>query len=484
MAASEGHARPPSGTAAADVRPDDGGGLTGAVVVVALVSAVSGLLYGYDTGIISGALLQISDEFGIGSGWEQVIAASILAGAVVGALVCSRLSERRGRRGTLLVVAGVFVVGALGAALAPDPVTLSLARVVLGFAVGGATQTAPVYVAELAPTRYRGRLVLCFQIAIGVGIVIATIVGATESVDWRVAIGAAAVPGALMLLMMLRLPESPRWLVRADREQDARQALESVRPRGADVSGELDGIGELVHAEQEASTRGWRGLREAWVRPALIVGCGLAIFTQLSGIEMIVYYSPTILTDNGFSDSTALRVSVALGATYLVTQLIGLAIIDRVGRRRLTLITLPGAALAMAVLGTFFVTGHDGKAQVPYIIATLVVFMAFTAGGIQLMGWLTGSEIYPLATRSAGAAAQSAALWGTNLLITLTLLSVIDTIGTGQTFWLYAVFNVISFVFLYKRMPELTGRSLEQIEKRLHEGRFRPADFAEGRRSR
>ncbi|WP_380160639.1 sugar porter family MFS transporter [Kineococcus sp. R86509] len=464
-----------------DRAADGGGGLTGAVVVVALVSAISGLLYGYDTGIISGALLQISDDFETGNGWEQVIAASILAGAVVGALTCSRLSERRGRRGTLLVVAVIFVIGTLGASLAPDPVTLSLARLVLGFAVGGATQTAPTFVAELSPTKYRGRLVLCFQIAIGVGILIATIVGASEKVDWRISIGAASVPAAIMFLLMLRLPESPRWLLKSDQEDRAREALERVRPDRADVDGELREISGLVHAESEASTKGWRGLREAWVRPALIVGCGLAIFTQLSGIEMIVYYSPTILTDNGFSDSAALQVSVALGATYLLTQLIGLAIIDRVGRRRLTLITLPGAALSLIVLGTFFVTGHDGKAQVPWIVATLVAFMAFTAGGIQLMGWLTGSEIYPLATRSAGAAAQSASLWGTNLLITLSLLSIIDTIGTGQTFWLYAAFNVVSFVFLYRKMPELTGHSLEEIESRLHEGRFRPRDFAQAR---
>jgi len=456
----------------------DGGGLTGAVVVVALVSAISGLLYGYDTGIISGALLQISDDFSTGNGWEQVIAASILAGAVVGALTCSRLGERRGRRGTLLVVALVFVVGTIGAALAPDPVTLSLARLVLGFAVGGATQTAPVFVAELAPTRYRGRLVLCFQIAIGAGILIATLVGASEKVDWRISIGSAAVPAVIMFLLMVRLPESPRWLLKNDQGDRAREALERVRPHGSDVSGELEEMSDLVHAEAEASTKGWRGLREPWVRPALVVGCGLAIFTQLSGIEMIVYYSPTILTDNGFDDSVALRVSVALGATYLVVQLIGLAIIDRVGRRRLTLITLPGAALALIVLGTFFVTDNTGRDQIPYIVATLVAFMAFTAGGIQLMGWLTGSEIYPLATRSAGAAAQSASLWGTNLLITLTLLSIMDGIGTGQTFWLYAAFNIAAFVFLFRKMPELTGHSLEEIETRLHEGKFRPRDFA------
>lgn len=452
--------------------------LTGSVVVVALVSAISGLLYGYDTGIISGALLQITDDFGIASGWKQVIAAAILVGAVIGALTCSRLAERRGRRGTLLLVAGIFVIGALGAGLAPDPVTLSLARVVLGFAVGGATQTAPVYVAELAPTAYRGRLVLFFQIAIGVGIVIATIVGASQLVNWRVAIGAASVPAAIMLVLMFRLPESPRWLMREDRRDDARDALARVRHADSDLSAEFDEIEENVSAEKQAHTRGWKGLRAAWVRPALVVGCGLAIFTQLSGIEMIVYYSPTILTDNGFSDSAALRVSVALGVTYLVTQLIGLAIIDRVGRRRLTLLTLPAAALAMFVLGTFFVTGNSGPEMVPWIVATLVAFMAFTAGGIQLMGWLTGSEIYPLATRAAGAAIQSASLWGTNVLITLTLLSTIDAIGTGQTFWMYGLFNVAAFLFLFWKMPELTGHSLEDIEHHLADGKFRPADLA------
>jgi MFS family permease len=259
ITAAEHSAAPTSGTTGADTQRDDGGELTGAVVVVALVSAISGLLYGYDTGIISGALLQISDEFAIGSGWEQVIAASILAGAVIGALVCSRLSERLGRRKTLLIVATVFVVGSLAASLSPDPVTLSLSRVVLGFAVGGATQTAPVYVAELAPSAYRGRLVLFFQIAIGVGILVATIVGATEAVDWRVAIGAATVPSALMLGLMLRLPDSPRWLVKSGQEERAREALERVRPAGADVSRELRDIDELVAAEQTARSAAGAG---------------------------------------------------------------------------------------------------------------------------------------------------------------------------------------------------------------------------------
>ncbi len=462
-------------------RRDPADRITGVLLLTAVVSAVSALLYGYDTGIISGALLQIRKDFHTGSGSEQVIAASILFGAVLGALACSQLSERRGRRGTILLVGVTFVVGALACAVSPSAIVLSLSRVLLGFAVGGATQTVPMYVAELAPPRRRGQLVLTFQVGIGVGIVVSTIVGASESFSWRVSVGMAAVPALIMFLIMLRLPESPRWLVKQDRGDDARDVLTRMRPEGADIDDELDGIVGLDDEEEqvEDSERGWRGLRRPWVRPAVILGFGIAAFTQLSGIEMIIYYAPTILTDNGFSTSAALRVSVALGVTYLVMMIVGLSIVDRVGRRRLTLIMVPGTATALAVLGTLFATGNSGRDSTPFIIACLIVFMFFNAGGLQLMGWLTGSEIYPLAVRSAGTSAQAAILWSTNLLITLTLLTIINTIHVGPTMWLYAAFNVLAFVFVLRRMPELTGRSLEQIEGNLRHGHFRPKEFAE-----
>jgi sugar porter (SP) family MFS transporter len=454
------------------------GRLTRLVLAAAAVSAVSGLLYGYDTGIISGALLQIRRAFHTGTGMEQVIAASILLGAVIGALCCGRLSERHGRHRTLLLISCVFVVGALASALAPNPIALSLARVVLGFAVGGATQTVPMYMAELAPAERRGRLVLTFQVAIGIGIVVSTIVGATEALSWRVSIGMAAVPAIAMLLLMLRLPESPRWLVKRDELDAAREVLDRIRPEGQDVGPELRAIVELEEHERRSPARGWTGLRQSWVRPAIVVGCGIAVFTQLSGIEMIIYYSPTILTDNGFSTSAALLVSVGLGATYLIMMLVGLAIVDWIGRRRLTLTMIPGAAASLAVLGALFVTGHSSRSSTWMIIACLIVFMFFNAGGLQLMGWLTGSETYPLAVRGAGTSLQAGILWSTNLLITLTLLTMIEAIGVGPSMWVYAAFNVLAFLFILRRMPELSGRSLEQIEGSLRRGRFRPQDFS------
>ncbi|ETB40879.1 transporter, partial [Mycobacterium avium 11-0986] len=220
-----------------------------------------------------------------------------------------------------------------------------------------------------------------------------------------------------------------------------------------------------------------RGLRDAWVRPALVLGCGIAVFTQLSGIEMIIYYSPTILTDDGVYRSVALQVSVCLGAAYLIAQLVGLAIIDRVGRRRLTLIMVPGAAISLFALGLLFITSDSGRDVIPYIMICLIAFMLFNGGGLQLMGWLTGSETYPLAVRPAATALQSATLWGTNLVITLTMLSLIKAIGVGPSMWLYALFNVAAWIFVFFRMPDLTGKTLEEIEYQLSEGKFRPSDF-------
>ena len=434
------------------------------------------MLYGYDTGIISGALLQITKDFGIAESWKQVIAASILLGAVIGALDLQLPVRQAGSQGHAgdarrrlrrrrAVVCALPQPGRCCRSGGSSWASRSAAR----------PRPRPMYVAELAPPKYRGRLVLCFQIAIGVGIVIATIVGASESIPWRWSIGAAAVPAAIMLGLLLRLPESPRWLVKNDDGDKARDVLERVRPSGYDIEDELDEMAELTRKEKTAKTRGWPGLRAAWVRPALILGCGIAIFTQLSGIEMIIYYSPTILTDNGFSKSVALQVSVALGVSYLVAQLVGLTIIDKVGRRRLTLIMIPGAAVSLFVLGALFVTGNSGRDSVPFIIACLVVFMLFNAGGLQLMGWLTGSETYPLAVRPAGTAAQSAALWGTNLLITLTLLSLISGIGVGPAMWLYGLFNVAAWLFVYFRMPDLTGRSLEEIEGQAQRRKVPPS---------
>ncbi|WP_376099133.1 sugar porter family MFS transporter [Roseomonas sp. CCTCC AB2023176] len=443
-------------------------------------AAIGGFLYGYDTGIISGALLSISAEYNLTHGMQEVVAASILLGATIGGVGAGAFSDRFGRRRTVIAIAALFAVAAVAASLAPSALLLALARVALGIAVGACSQSIPAYVAELAPAARRGMLVLMFSVAIGLGIVTASLVGygLHGVLSWRWMVAVAAAPAAVLFVAMFALPESPRWLIARGRPDEAARALARVRMPGADLRTELEAVAETVRRSRESRTRGWRGLAQPWVRPAVIAGCGTAAFTQLVGIEMMIYYTPTLLKGVGFAETSALQVNVGIAAIYLVMTALGLAIVDRVGRRRLALVTLPGAALSLAVLGTLFALGKTGPGDAPYVIACLFLFMVFQAGGLQVIGWLTGSEVYPLSVRAAGTSAQAGTVWGSNLLLTGTALSLIHHIGAGGAMWVYAGLNALAFLFIWRFLPELSGRSLEAVEDALRRGRFRPSDFA------
>jgi sugar porter (SP) family MFS transporter len=461
--------------------PDDTGGAEQArttrhhVTRVAFVAALGGLLYGYDTGVISGTLIEIGKEFSIGSAVKEFITASILVGAILGAFLTGPVSARIGRRRTILLIAGVFVLGVLFAAVSPSPVFLVLSRLFLGLAVGGSTQTIPTYIAEIAPGPRRGSLVTVFNCAIGVGILAAALVGVTLNgvVSWRFMIGVAAAPAIVLLLGMLRLPESPRWFVSQDRVGPARQVLRWLRPTHRDAEDELDEIRRLDDAEPDSRSGQWSQLRKPWVRPALVAGLIVAAFTQLTGLEMMIYYTPTILTDAGFPHVYSLWANVGVGVVYLLMTFVGSRVVDRVGRRRLTLVMLPGAALSIGAFGVlFFVQG--GKPSPVLTIVLILLFMFFQAGGIQVVGWLIGSEMYPLRVRAAATSLHAMVLWGADLLVTSTALTLTGWIGLGGTMLVYAALNVLGWVLVFLRVPETKGRSLEQIEQSLRDGTFLP----------
>ncbi|WP_338928990.1 sugar porter family MFS transporter [Roseomonas mucosa] len=446
------------------------------LLAITAVMAVAGFLYGYDTGIISGALLQITQEFGLGHRMQEVVTASILVGAVLGALGTGWLSERIGRRRTVMVVATVFCLGALASSLARSPLELSLSRVFLGLAVGGSSQVVPVYIAELAPAARRGRLVITFNLAIGIGILLANVVGvALHGLwSWRMMIAVAILPAALLLLAMLRLPESPRWLVGADRPREAREVLSSVRGDERQARAELREIHRVARRERDAAERGWGALAQPWLRPALVAALGVAAFTQLSGLEMMIYYTPTILAGAGFSQSVALWSSLSLAVMYVVMTFIGRSIVDRVGRRGLMLVMIPGTVVTLLVLGGLFKAGMATDEHAWLVVGCLLLFMLFNAGGIQVVGWLLGSEMFPLSVRGKASSAHAATLWGSNLLVTATALSLVHYAGVHGMMRTYAALNLTSFVFVLKRVPETRGRTLEEIETSLREGGFLP----------
>ncbi|MEU5366478.1 sugar porter family MFS transporter [Streptomyces sp. NPDC005925] len=458
-----------TGRGPAEAPVDDRNKAPAMVYAVAAVSALGGLLFGYDTGIISGALLHLREDLDLSSREQEVVVSVILLGAMAGALLAGRLAVRHGRRKVVIAVAVVFAAGAAAAALAPGVGSLIAARFVLGLAVGGASNMVPVYIAEAAPARIRGRLMVLFQLMVACGQLIAYLCGwaLSGSGGWRTMFALAVLPAVALGAGMLFLPESPRWLVERGRREEAVSVLARLRPAGTDVGREIDEITEVATA---TPTGGWRDLRQRWMRPALLVAVGIAAFSQLTGINAVVYYAPTILVDAGFGDSAALLTGVGIGVMLVVAGVVGAIAVDRVGRRRTMLWFLPGSGLAMAVMAIAFLGPEGSAAQRWTVIVALFAYILFNGVGIQAVVWLVGPEILPLRVRGPATSLATVTVWGVDLLIAMTALTAIHAIGRSGTFFVYALMNAACIAFVAAKVPETRGKSLESIERALHRG--------------
>ena len=444
--------------------------------IAAFVAAICGGLYGYDTGIISGALLLITKDFHLTSGQEEIVTSAILIGAVTGALGVSYFSEKFGRRISVMLVTAIFVIGAVACSYAPDMIFLVIARVFLGLAVGGATQVVPTYISELAPASRRGNLVTLFNVAIGVGIFLANLVGFTmrDAWGWRPMVSIAALPAAFVFICMFFMPKSPRWTAENEGLASAVEQLSRVRTSRKTIKREIYEIHENASNINE-NERGWKGLKLPFARPALIAALGIAFFTQAGGLEMMIYYTPTFLSDAGFGHSAALLASLGVAVVYLVMTLLGCLLVDKIGRRRLVLIMGPGSVISLIGLGIMFAIHPDkGSAGSWITILFLLLFMMFNSGGIQVVGWLLGAELFPLSMRAAATSVHAAVLWGADLLVTATALTLVQLVTLGGTMWVYAAVNLASVIFVYFYVPETAGASLEDIETALRKGEFKP----------
>lgn len=437
----------------------------GFVLRVAAVAAIGGFLFGYDTGVIGGALLYIKQDLNAASDFEQQsIVASLLVGAVIGALAGGRIADRLGRRRTLVAAGCLYVLGGLGSALAQDVWQLVAARSVLGLAVGAASFIAPMYISEIAPSRIRGGLVTFNQLMLTSGILVAYIAdwGLKGLPDnWRWMVGLAALPGALLAIGMLFVPASPRWLAEQGRHEEARAVLRRVHGKG-EVDEELREI-ELAAAQKA----GHLALLAPNIRPMLIVGVGLAAFQQLVGINTVIYYAPTILSFTGLSAGSALTNTVFIGVTNVVFTVVAILLLDRVGRRPLLLVGTAGLVVALVGLGLFF-RFEWLQQNLPFMaLAALLLYIAAFAVGIGPVFWLMISEIFPLHVRSASDSAASVVNWATNFMVSFTFLTLISALGRPGAFWLYAAIGLVAIGFIWLRVPETRGRSLEQIQRQL-----------------
>jgi sugar porter (SP) family MFS transporter len=435
------------------------------VLRISMLAAVGGLLFGYDTGVISGALLYIKEDLNAGSVAQSWIVAGLLAGAVAGALTGGWLADRISRRWTLFAAGIVYVVGAVAAAFAQSSGQLVAARVVLGLAVGTSSVVVLGYVAEHTLLRIRGGTVSYNQLMITVGILAAYLVDfGLRNVDsgWRWMLGIGALPGVVLVISMLFVPYTPRWLMQQGRRDEARRVLADTR-RGGDVDAELAEIETVVARERRARVRDLFAPR---LRPMMVVGLGLAIVQQAVGVNTVVYFSPTILTYTGLEANDAIAQALTVGITNVIFTVVAILLLDRLGRRALLFVGTTGVAVALFVLGAFFAL--DWQNAAPWVaLVSLIVFMASFAIGLGPVFWLMISEIFPLAVRGRAMAVCSLANWAANFVVSYYFLQLIDAIGRTWTFWMYAGLAVLGIVFFAARVPETRGRSLEEIEREL-----------------
>jgi SP family galactose:H+ symporter-like MFS transporter len=439
------------------------------VYVIAGISALAGLLFGYDTGVISGAILFITQQFKLTSTMEEVVTSVVLAGAVIGAATGGTLADRLGRRKTVLLSAGIFAAGAIGTALSPSLPVLIAGRIVVGMGIGAASFTAPLYVSELAPPSVRGSLVSLNQLAVTIGIVVSYLVdfAFSDIQGWRWMFGLAAIPALILGTGMYFLPDSPRWLVSRGKSNQAHKILKRIR-----VTNQVqDELGNIKESEKK-QTGEWAELLQPMVRPALIVGVGLAILQQVTGINTVIYYAPTIFQAAGFkSANVAILATVGVGAVNVLMTMVAIWLVDRSGRRPLLLAGICGMILSLGVLGLAFQLPNLSAFLGWIAVGSLIVYVGSFAIGLGPVFWLLISEIYPLKIRGLAMSVATIANWGANLLVALTFLTLIQVLGRPGTFWLYGLLGVGAWLFAYFLVPETKGRSLEDIEEHWRAGK-------------
>ena len=445
------------------------GGQRRFVNIAATITATGGLLFGYDTGVISGALLFIRQEFAPLSAFQQgIIVSFLLVGAMVGALSGGPLSDRVGRRPAALLAAIIFGIGALAVAFAPTVSFLVFGRFLLGLGVGLASMIVPLYIAEIAPADRRGELVSLNQLMITIGILLSYIVGVAFAPieGWRWMFGVALIPALILGIGMFRLPESPRWLFEHGHLEKAREVLNLSR-NPEEVEQEFREMQEIKDQDREISQErvSYKELLAPYVRPALIIGIGLAIFQQITGINTVIYYAPTILQGVGFSEGGAIAATaLGVGVVNVGFTILAVRIIDRVGRRPLLIIGLIGMIISLALLGVVFATGGSGGAAGLLATVCLGLYIASFAISLGPIFWLMISEIYPLRIRGSAMSVASIANWGSNFIVALIFPVLLATLGGAGSFWLFAALGIVAWIFVYFRVPETKGRSLEEIE--------------------
>lgn len=453
--------------------------------LITLVSTIGGLCFGYDTGVISGALIFMKNDLGLSPLQEGLVTSFLLFGAAIGSVGGGWLSDRQGRRKNILWVAIIFIFGALGTAVAWDMSSMIIARFILGLAVGCASVTVPIYISELARPSQRERLVTVNELMIVTGQFLAYSVNAAivnfypdMSHNWRLMLAIPALPGALLWIGMLVMPESPRFFVRKGQIDKAVAVLKTIR-RPEEVEQEIRDIQQVSQAGA-IHGRFIDELKKKWVLQLILIGLMIVLATRVTGVNTIMYYAPTVLKSTGLGDAAAVTGAVANGVVSILATLLGMLLIGRHSRRKMFFTGQIGVTLSLVLIGLSFklffhmetVNGVSGLqanfAGASYIIlALMLVFLTFMQGWIAPVFWLMLAEIYPLRMRGLGMGFAVFGLWIFDFIIQSVFPILLNNYGGGMTFGFFAGTNVIMLILLVKYLPETRGLTLEQIEQKF-----------------
>ncbi|MWV48591.1 sugar porter family MFS transporter [Rathayibacter sp. VKM Ac-2803] len=445
--------------------------------VVALIATLGGLLFGYDTGVINGALAPMAEELGLTTLTEGVVTSSLLVGAAIGALLGGRLSDSWGRRRTIILLAILFIAGALTCVFAPNLEVMVVGRSVLGLAVGGASVVVPVFLSELAPYEIRGSIAGRNELMIVVGqlsaFVVNAIIGtvwADHGSVWRYMLAVSALPAAALLIGMAGVPESPRWLISKGRMDDALAVLTTVRSRER-AQAELDEIESTARAESARPQGGWRSLKDKWILRIVLVGIGISVGQQLTGINSIMYYGQSVLTEAGFDEGSALIANIAPGVISVIGGVIGLSLMQRINRRTTLLLGFSLTTAMHFLIGVASIALPVGNAARPFVILLLVVlFVGSMQTFLNIAIWVMLAEIFPLFIRGFAIGLAVFFGWIANAVLGLWFPTVVEAIGISGTFFVFAGIGVVALVFIATQVPETRGRTLEAIEEDVTTG--------------
>jgi MFS transporter, SP family, major inositol transporter len=442
---------------------------------IILVSTFGGLLFGYDTGVINGALpyMSESDQLNLNSFTQGLVTSALLFGAAFGAVIGGRLADYNGRRKTILYLAILFFVSTIGCTISPNAAVMILCRFLLGLAVGGASVTVPTYLAEMSPAESRGKMVTQNELMIVTGqllaftfnAIIGNMLGENPHV-WRYMLPIAAIPAVFLFFGMLRVPESPRWLVSKGKNNEALTVLQKIR-ESKRAKSELQEIESAYEQEAKMEKATFKDLTTPWVRRVVFLGIGIAVVQQITGVNSIMYYGTEILKDAGFQTEAALIGNIGNGVISVLATFVGIWLLGKVGRRPMLITGLVGTTTALLLIGIFSLV-FEGSAALPYIVLALTItFLAFQQGAISPVTWLMLSEIFPLRLRGLGMGVTVFCLWGINFLVGLTFPILLASIGLSTTFFVFVVFGIGAILFVKKFLPETKGLTLEELEQRF-----------------